>query len=73
MVVAGVFLLPFGVVSLKDEWKKLKDLSLKKKVVFLVLEVIDIFTYPIFSAWLLGLSLLLIVGGLAIIVKESLF
>lgn len=73
MVVAGVFLLPCGVVSLKNEWKKLKDLSLKKKVVFLVLEVIDIFTYPIFSAWLLGLSLLLIVGGLAIIVKESLF
>ncbi|MGG3920244.1 hypothetical protein ABEV38_19140 [Parageobacillus thermoglucosidasius] len=70
LIIIGVILLPFGMISLKESWEEKKDLSLKKKMVVIFLEILDIFSTPILSTWLLGLSLLMIIGGLAVILLK---
>lgn len=67
LIIIGVILLPFGVISLKESWEEKKDLSPTKKMVVIFLEILDIFSTPILSAWVLGMSLLMIIGGLAVI------
>ncbi|QNU35826.1 hypothetical protein IC802_08145 [Geobacillus sp. 44C] len=70
LIIIGVILLPFGVVSLKESWEEKKDLSFKRKMVVTFLEILDVFSTPILSAWLLGLSLLMIIGGLSVILLK---
>lgn len=67
LIIIGIILLPFGIILLKDSWEEKKDLSFTKKMIVIFLEILDIFSIPVLSAWLLGLSFLMILGGLAII------
>lgn len=64
LIILGLFLLPFGWILIKERYEDIKDLNLKEKVVAIIFEIVDILTIPIFSAWLIILSILMIIGGI---------
>lgn len=67
----GVTLLPFGIYYLKERIEGIEKLSQSKKVLAIALEVLDVVTGPVFSGWLLYLSLLLIACGAVLLILSS--
>lgn len=68
MLVVGLGLLPFGVGYFKKSWDEYKDLPSDKKKAIIFFEILDVFSFsPILSTWLLFISVLLIIGGIALI------
>lgn len=67
----GVVLLPFGIYFIKEKIEAIKKLSPSKKLTAITLELLDVVTGPVFSGWLLYLSLLLIASGAVILILSS--
>lgn len=69
-LIIGVALLPIGIMYFKQSWDEYREqeLSLPKKILIVILEVVAMFTLSAgVSTWLLSISLLCIVFGIAII------
>lgn len=67
----GVVLLPFGIYFIKEKIEGINKLSPSKKLTEITLELLDVVTGPVFSGWLLYLSLLLIASGAVILILSS--
>ncbi len=67
----GVVLLPFGIYFIKEKIETIKKSSPSKKLTAITLELLDVVTGPVFSGWLLYLSLLLIASGAVILILSS--
>ncbi len=69
-LVIGVALLPIGLIYFKQSWDEYRDqeLSFPRKILIVILEVVAIFTLSAgVGTWLLSISLLCIVFGIAVI------
>lgn len=60
-LVEGIALLPFGVIYLKESFKEIKELSPNTKKIVIFLEMLDLFTTPVGSTFLLFLSFVFII------------
>ncbi|MFX3674692.1 MAG: hypothetical protein ACE3JQ_09625 [Paenisporosarcina sp.] len=70
-LVIGVVLLPMGIMYLKQTWELVKEqeLSLQRKILVIILEIVSMFTLTAgFATWLLSISLICIIFGIALIV-----
>ncbi|WOV84379.1 hypothetical protein PGH26_00075 [Sporosarcina jeotgali] len=67
----GIILFPFGIYYLKERMELLESLNPSKKVLAIALEVLDVMTGPVFSGWLLYLSLLLMACGAVLLILVS--
>ncbi len=68
LVVAGVILLPFGILQFRKEWKAYREFSPKTQKVFVLIEIFDVLSgVPILSTWLMYLSAFCIVMGVIMI------
>ena len=63
LIFIGIFLLPFGIISFKQELAILKDQPTSKKVTIGLIEMIDFFSFDNYLTWLLSISVLLILSG----------
>lgn len=68
MLAVGLGLFPFGVLYFKASWKEYRNLPSNRKKVAIFLEMLDVFSLsPSLSMWFIFISLLLIIGGCALI------
>lgn len=66
-VIIGIAFFPFGVIYFKETWNEYKQTKPNKKKALLMLEIVDVFTSPTLSTWLIFISLLFIILGTFII------
>jgi hypothetical protein len=67
-IAVGLFFLPFGVISIIEEYKEYKKLPMNERIKMLMGELTELTGGIGGSAtWILGLALLLIIGGCAIL------
>jgi hypothetical protein len=69
-LVIGVALLPFGIMYFKQTWDQFREqkLSLPRKILVVILEIFSLFTLTAgFATWLLSISLICIIFGIAVI------
>ncbi|MED3665150.1 hypothetical protein P9199_09550 [Geobacillus stearothermophilus] len=62
LLVAGIGVFPFGIVIIKQQWEEYKKKEGRERRIVLFFEMIDLW-----STWVLFLSLLLILGGAALL------
>ena len=62
LIVAGIGVFPFGIVIIKQQWEEYKKKEGRERRIVLFFEMIDLW-----STWVLFLSLLLILGGAALL------
>lgn len=62
LLVAGIGVFPFGIVIIKQQWEEYKKKEGRERRIVLFFEMIDLW-----STWVLFLSLLLILGGSALL------
>lgn len=67
ILILGIFLFPFGIMYFKQTWAEYRELTSTRKKLFVLIEIIDMFTSPILSTWVLLISLVLILLGIALI------
>jgi hypothetical protein len=68
LICLGLVLLPAGIYYLIDTFREYRELHPNKRFSAYLLEIVDIFTGGgSLSTWLLGISFLLIVGGLLLV------
>lgn len=66
-LIIGIGLLPIGIIYLKQDMEGYKELSPIKKVYAFIFIIIDVITTPVFSGWILYISLIFIGLGTALI------
>lgn len=66
-LVVGIGLFPFGIMHLKQTFEGYKELTPIKKMLVIIVEIIDVFTTPVLSAWIIYISLLFIIFGTALL------
>ncbi|WP_198518498.1 hypothetical protein [Geobacillus sp. Manikaran-105] len=62
LLVAGIGMFPFGIVIIKQQWGSIQEEGGRERRIALFFEMIDLW-----STWVLFLSLLLILGGAALL------
>jgi hypothetical protein len=67
-LVIGIVLFPIGIMYLKQNFEEYKELTPIKKILVLIVGIIDLFTTPILSAWIIYISLIFIIFGTALLV-----
>ncbi|WP_088073060.1 hypothetical protein [Gottfriedia luciferensis] len=63
-LIIGLFLLPFGIIYFKEEFKKYESTTSKKKLLIIFLEIFDMFFSQSMSTWLIFISIILITVGI---------
>jgi hypothetical protein len=53
---------------LKQNFEEYKELTPIKKILVLIVGIIDLFTTPVLSAWIIYISLIFIIFGTALLV-----
>lgn len=66
-LIIGIGLLPIGIIYLKQDMEGYKELSPIKKVYAFIFIIIDVITTPVFSGWILYISLIFIGLGTALL------
>ena len=69
-LIVGIGLFPFGIMHLKQTFEGYKELTPIKKILVVIVEIIDIFTEPVLSAWILYISLIFIIFGTAVLLLK---
>ncbi|NLY80425.1 MAG: hypothetical protein GX072_11230 [Lysinibacillus sp.] len=68
LIIFGIGLIPFGIQALKEELSISKDLSFGRKIIVVIVRFIDTLSFNNYTSWLFGLSLVLIIAGIASII-----
>lgn len=66
-LVIGIGLFPLGIIHFKKNMEGYKELTPIKKVLAFILEILDIFTTPVLSGWILYISLIFMIFGTALL------
>jgi hypothetical protein len=67
----GLLLFPMGIVYFKDSWNELKEFPLWKKILGVILEIVEVFISPSTGAIsvLLISTVLILLGGFFLLVN----